>query len=82
VAKLRRRTCMLTRLPIAARREAGTSAGIIDRQSIKAPAPGAERDYDAAKKFVRRKHHIAVDADGRLLLVNLTPADIPDSTAA
>ncbi|BEU72587.1 hypothetical protein MAFF211271_21420 [Ralstonia syzygii subsp. indonesiensis] len=29
-----------------------------------------------------RKRHIAVDTDGRLLMVNLTPADIADSTGA
>lgn len=29
-----------------------------------------------AKKILRSKRHIAVDADGRLLMVNLTTADI------
>ena len=29
-----------------------------------------------------RKRHIAVDTDGRLLMVNLTPADISDSAGA
>ncbi len=60
-------------------REASPSVAIIDSQSVKAPAPGAERGYDAGKKIVGRKRHIAVDADGRLLMVNLTPADISDS---
>jgi transposase len=40
------------------------------------------RGYDAAKKVVGRKRHIAVDTDGRLLMVNLTPADISDSAGA
>lgn len=31
-------------------REASPCAGIIDSQTIKAPAPGAERGYDAGKK--------------------------------
>jgi transposase len=63
-------------------REASPSAGIVDSQSVKAPAPGAERGYDAGKKVVGRKRHIAVDTDGRLLMINLTPADISDSAGA
>lgn len=46
-------------------------------------APIAERrGYDANKKIVGRKRHIAVDADGRLLMVKLTTADIADSAGA
>ncbi len=63
-------------------REASPSAGVIDSQSVKAPAAGAQRGYDAGKKVVGRKRHIAVDTDGRLLMVNLTPADISDSAGA
>jgi|SRR6266566_96239 putative transposase len=62
-------------------REASPSAGIIDSQSVKAPM-AAERGYCAAKKVVGRKRHIAVDTDGRLLMVNLTTADISDSAGA
>ncbi|HEY5207217.1 MAG TPA: IS5 family transposase [Roseiarcus sp.] len=62
-------------------REASPSAGVIDSQSVK--APGAEvRGYDAGKKIVGRKRHIAVDTDGRLLMINLTTADISDSAGA
>jgi hypothetical protein len=32
------------------------------------------------KRMVGRKRHVAVDADGRLLMVNLTPADVLDSS--
>ncbi len=57
------------------------SAGVIDSQTVKAPS-AHERGYDAAKKVVGRKRHSAVDTDGRRLMVNLTPADIADSTGA
>jgi putative transposase len=62
-------------------REVLPSAGIIDSQSVK--APGARtRGYDANKKLSGRKRHIAVDTDGHLLPMSLTPADIADSTGA
>lgn len=41
-----------------------------------------EREVDANKKLSGRKRHIAADTDGRLLAVNLTPADIADSAGA
>src|SRR5258708_5271733 len=63
-------------------REASPTGGVIDSQSVKAPAAGAQRGYDAGKKIVGRKRHIAVDTDGRLLMVHLTPADISDSAGA
>ena len=53
--------------------------GIIHSQS--APEAGT-RGYDAAKKIVGRKRHIAVDTDWRLLMLNLTPDDISDSAGA
>jgi transposase len=62
-------------------REAVPSAGVVDSQSVKAPA-AKERGYDAFKKVKGRKRHIAVDTDGRLLAINLTPADVADSTGA
>src|ERR1700761_7057794 len=62
-------------------REASPSAAVIDSQSVKAPQ-AETRGYDAGKKIVGRKRHIAVDTDGRLLMVNLTPADISDSAGA
>lgn len=62
-------------------REASPTAGIIDSQSVKAPG-ARKRGYDAGKKIAGRKRHIAVDTDGRLLMVNLTTADISDSAGA
>ena len=62
-------------------REASPSAEIIDSQSIKAP-DAKVRGYDAGKKVIGRKRHIAVDTDRRLLMVNLTTAHISDSSGA
>ena len=53
----------------------------LDSQSVKAPA-ASERGFDGGKKIIGRKRHIAVDTDGRLLMVNLTTADISDSAGA
>jgi transposase len=62
-------------------REQSPTAAVVDSQSIKAPA-AQKRGFDAGKKVVGRKRHIAVDTDGRLLMVNLTTADISDSAGA
>src|ERR1700722_807717 len=62
-------------------REASPTGGVIDSQSVKAPE-AKTRGYDAGKKILGRKRHIAVDTDGRLLMVNLTTADISDSAGA
>lgn len=63
-------------------REASPSAGGLDSQSIKAPSAG-ERGFDAGKKGVGRKRHIAVDTAGRRrLMANLTTADISYSAGA
>src|SRR6202453_3727487 len=62
-------------------REASPSAAVIDSQSVKAPH-AETRGYDAGKKIVGRKRHIAVDTDGRLLMVNLTPADMSENAGA
>ena len=46
-------------------------------------APRARtRGYDANKKLSGRKRHIVVGTDGRLLVMNLTLADIADSAGA
>jgi len=58
------------------------SAAILDSQTVKAPAAHGSRGFDGAKKTVGRKRHIAVDADGRLLMVGLSTGDISDSAGA
>jgi transposase len=60
-------------------REASPSAGVLDSQSVKAPQAPSGGGYDAAKKIKGRKRHVAVDTDGRLLMVNLTTADVQDA---
>lgn len=62
-------------------REQSPPAAVVDSQSIKAPA-AEKRGFDAGKKVLGRKRHIAVDTDGRLLMVNLTITDISDSAGA
>lgn len=62
-------------------RQRQPSAAVLDSQSVKAPGAVA-RGYDGNKKVTGRKRHIAVDTDGRLLMVNLTPADMADATGA
>ena len=67
------------------RERAGRSdptAAVLDSQTVKAPAAGGSRGFDGAKKIVGRKRHIAVDTDGRLLMVALTTGDIADSAGA
>jgi transposase len=63
-------------------REASPSGGVLDSQTVKAPAAPGGGGYDAAKKIKGRKRHIAVDTDGRLLMVNLTTADVQDAAGA
>lgn len=62
-------------------REASPTGGVLDSQSVKAPA-AKERGFDGGKKITGRKRHVAVDTDGRLLMINLTTADISDSAGA
>jgi putative transposase len=59
-------------------REASPTLVIIDAQSVKCDAPQGERGFDAGKMIMGRKRHLAVDIDGRLLAVSVTPADVQD----
>jgi putative transposase len=60
-------------------RAANPGAGALDSKTVKAPAaPG----YDAARRLKGRKRHIVVGTDARLLMVNLTTADLLDAAGA
>src|SRR5215208_5830161 len=63
-------------------RARGESLGGGDRQPVDQGSASKSKGLRAAKKVVGRKRHIAVDTDGRLLMVHLTPADVSDSTGA
>lgn len=63
------------------RHTASPSADVLDSQSVKA-LHAETRGYDAAKNIVGCKRHIAIDTDGRLLIVHLTPADIANTPQA
>jgi putative transposase len=54
---------------------------VIESQSIKAPM-AQRRLFDAGKKGLGCKRHTAVDIDRRLLMVNLTAAEISNSAGA
>jgi transposase len=63
-------------------REASPTAGVLDSQTVKSPHAPSGGSFDAAKRLKGRKRHIAVDTDGRLLMVNLTAADVQDASGA
>jgi transposase len=63
-------------------RQASPTAGVIDSQTVKAPSAPDGGGYDAAKTIKGRERHIAVDTDGRLLMINLTSADVQDAQGA
>lgn len=63
-------------------RGASPSAAVMDRQSVKASEARGPRGYDAGKRIKGRKRHALVDTDGRLLLMQLSPASVQDRDGA
>ena len=68
--------------PCSGRPRSRTQRGGDRQPDRKAPAAHGTRGYAGAKRTVGRKRHIAVDAEGRLLMVDLTTADISDSAGS
>ncbi|WP_425277483.1 transposase [Methylobacterium nodulans] len=65
-----------------AEREASALARVIDSQGLKALGALGGGGYDAGKRNQGRKRHVAVDTDGRLPMVQLTPANVQDAAGA
>jgi putative transposase len=59
-------------------RDPEPSAAILDSQSVKIAGNGDGVGFDGNKRIKGRKRHIAVDILGLLLLVWVTPANMPD----
>lgn len=55
-------------------REASPFAGLLDSQMMKAPHAPSRGGYDATKRT--RKRRLAAGTRGRLVIVNLTTADV------
>ena len=63
-------------------REASPSAGVINSQSVKTTEGGGISDFDAGKKFKRRKRNILTDTCGFLIFILVHAADIQDRDGA
>ena len=63
-------------------RNALTSMGIVDAQSVKNTDTAGEKGYDAGKKVSGIKRHIAVDTNGLPHAIEVTTADVTDRDGA
>ena len=63
---------------VDAGREAQTSLGIADAQSVKNTGTAQEKGYDAGKKVSGIKRHLTADTNGLPHAVPLTPANVRD----
>jgi transposase len=55
---------------------------VLDSQSVKGSPQGGPKGYDAGKKIMGRKRHIATDTLGLIIAVLITPASVQDRDAA
>lgn len=63
-------------------REALTTMGIVDAQSVKNVHTAREKGYDAGKKVSGIKRHIVVDTNGLPHALRITTADVTDRNGA
>ncbi len=73
---------LLARSRVAQGRDPEPSAAIIDSQSARTAESGGPRGFDAAKRVKGRKRHIVTNSCGRLIEVQVTPANVQDSHGA
>lgn len=66
----------------AAGREASSTAGVIDSQSVKTTASGGSRGYAAVKLIKGRKRHILTDTIGLPVVMIVPPANVQDRDGA
>ena len=66
-------------LRVRLKRDPQPSAGVVDSQSLKSSAVGAEdRGYDGGKKVKGRKRHLLVDTEGFVLKAKVHSAKVMD----
>jgi putative transposase len=63
-------------------RKVAPTAATVDSQSVRTGDQAGARGYDAAKKVVGRKRHLAVDSLGMILAIQITSAATQDRDAA
>jgi transposase len=63
---------------IAAGRDPGPSAAVLDAQSVKSSEGGQARGVDMGKKITGRKRHLVVDTLGLVLVAAVTAASVQD----